>query len=73
MVRFPNWLYHPSKLFLHHEYGPFKTNIHPKVFLMLYFFIIPLYLVIYETNIVSFFNVNVLTNSFCIKECLRIF
>ena len=28
---------------------------------------------IYETNIVSyFFNVNVLTTSFCIKECLCI-
>ena len=28
---------------------------------------------IYETNIVSFFNVNVLTNSVCIKECVCIF
>ena len=36
-VRFPNWLYHPSKLFLHHRYGPLKTNMHLKVFSMLHF------------------------------------
>ena len=39
-VRFPNRLYHLSKLFLHHRYGPFKTNMHPKVLRMLYFFLI---------------------------------
>ena len=50
-VRFTNWLYHPHKLFLHHRYGPLKTNIHPKVLRMLLFFIIPIEM-IYETNIV---------------------
>ena len=52
---------------MHHRYGPFKTNIHPKVLRMLIFFIIPIEM-IYETNIVDIFlNVNVLTNSFFIK------
>ena len=29
-VRFPNWLYHPSKLCLHHRYGTLKTNMQPQ-------------------------------------------
>ena len=45
-VTFPNWLYIPSKLFLHHKYGPLKTNMHPNVLRVLHFFIIPM---IYET------------------------
>ena len=36
-VRFPNWLFHLSKLFLHHRYDPLKTNMHPKVLRMLLF------------------------------------
>ena len=51
MVRFPNWLYHLSKLFLHHIYGPLKTNMHPKVLRMLHFFHYS-YINDNETNIV---------------------
>ena len=67
-VRFTNGLYHPSKQFYLTE-----NKYAPKVLRMLLFFIIPIEM-IYETNIVwYFFNVNVLTNSFCIKECLCTF
>ena len=50
-VRFPNWLYHLSKLFSHLRYGPLKTNMHPKCYIC---YFIPI-LMIYESNIVWYF------------------
>ena len=57
-VRFPNWLYHPSKLFLHHRYGPLKINMHPNCYVYYFFssFLYKWYMYLLETANIMFLS-----------------